>query len=125
MTFSDPPADRCLAQGGSVRCPLRDQDRYAVVIQIGAALGIIYVSETPLEERIGAVRWALVNVLNPTFLSPPISSSMPDAVIRAIIAAKRPPRCLARCATAERQNTSHKNECSAVGYGTHLSIQPI
>jgi hypothetical protein len=108
-----------------VGSPSRDQDRYAVVVQIGAALGIVYVCETPLVERIGAARWALGNVLNPTFLSPLISSSMPHAIVCTVIAPKRPPRCLARCATAECQNASHKNECSTVCDGTHLSIQPI
>ena len=92
---------------------------------IGAALGVIYVRETPFIESFGPVLWALVNVLDLTFLSPSISSSMPDAIVCTVIAAKRPRRCLARCATAECQNASHKNDCAAVGHGTHLSIQPI
>ena len=73
-----------------------------------------------LHKSFGPVLGTLVHVFEATLLSPAVSSSVPDAIVRTVIAAKRSRRCLARCATAECQNASHKIESAAASPSTLL-----
>jgi hypothetical protein len=51
-------------------CPSRDQDQFAVVVKISAALGVINVGETPFVKRLGPVLGAFVYVFDPTLFGP-------------------------------------------------------
>src|SRR6476660_10117187 len=103
----------------SVRCPLRGSDRSTVVVKIGPTVGVIYVCETAFVELVRQLLWTIVSVCDRVHLSPPIPGRMPNAVVCAFKPAKGARRCLVRCATAKHQNASHKNDCAAVGHGTH------
>jgi hypothetical protein len=83
-------------------CPSRDQDQFAVIVKIGVALGVVYVSETSFVEGFGPILGAVVYVLDPTFFCPSVSSSVPDAIVCAVVAAKRSRGRLTGRATTER-----------------------
>ena len=104
--------------------PLRGQNRLAVIVHIGAALRVIDVRKTSFVESFGPVLGAFVNVLDPALLGPAVSSSMPYAIVGAVIAAKGARRRLPCCATPKRQNANRENDCSAV---RHLdrALEPL
>ena len=76
-------------QSRSIGASPRDNNRSAIIIKIGAALGVVNVGETALIERFGSVLRAVVDALDLVLLRPKITSSMADAIICAVVTTER------------------------------------
>jgi hypothetical protein len=94
----------------------RDSDHSAIVIKIGAALGVIDVSETALQERLGSVLGAVVDALDLVLFGPEIPRGMADAIIYAVVTTERPRQDRTRCAKTEEQCAHSKYPCIAAGH---------
>src|SRR5215813_6513404 len=91
------------SQVRSIGTSPRDSDYSAIVIKIGAALGVINVSETALKECLGSVVGAVVDALDLVLLRPEIPRSMADAIICAVVTTERSRQDRTRCAKTEEQ----------------------